>query len=294
MPTIDKYETVPFRDRNNNVIYVGSLVKVKGFLELAKVWKKVLSYVPDANLYVVGTGKLYGNNRMLGNSGIADTEYESQFIPYLLDENGNLLPSVHFMGIMGDEKNDLLLKCKVGVPNPTGISETFGFTAVEMQAMGCLVTTMRCPGYLDTVALNGILYKSTSKLAKSIITLLQQKDNDYQLMYNFIKSRFDYNIIISQWEKLLMDCGNNKMEYLHSLYPLSNPNYHGKRIKEFIRKWKKRIPVLQVVPPVEIFIDMIYRFFNRKFISFSWWCSFFRRYSRKINNKIMFKLHYKQ
>ena len=68
-----------------------------------------------------------------------------------ITNDNQVLPSVHFLGVLGEEKNDLLLKCRVGVPNPSGNTETFGFTAIEMQSMGCNITTMKCSGYLDTV-----------------------------------------------------------------------------------------------------------------------------------------------
>jgi glycosyltransferase involved in cell wall biosynthesis len=256
--TINKYKKklIPYNLRSNNVVYIGSLVRAKGFHILAKVWKSVLKSVPDVNLYVIGSGKLYNSNASLGERGIADSIYEQEFIQYLLDEDGEILPSVHFMGIMGKEKNDLLLQCKVGVPNPSGNTETFGYTAIEMQAMGCLVTTMRCPGYLDTVWHNGILYKSTSKLANEIIDLLQRDDNQYKEMISFL-GKFDFNVIISQWEDLLYDCINGKCKKKQIDTPLTNADYHLKGFKEFLRKTKIRFPVFNFMPPVEIGYSII-------------------------------------
>ncbi|MCL1937871.1 MAG: glycosyltransferase family 4 protein [Candidatus Azobacteroides sp.] len=256
LPSISKHDITPYHKRSKNVIYIGSLMHIKGFHVLAKAWKIVLKSVPEANLYVVGSGKLYNKNSELGKWGIADNEYENTFMPDLLDEAGNLLPSVHFMGIMGKEKNDLLLKCKVGVPNPSGNTETFGFTAIEMQAMGCLVTTKRCPGYLDTVAPNGILYESESQLAGNIVRLLQRTNNDYLSMYNFIKNRFDYDLIISEWEKLLYNCETRNKKHIHSISPLSNPMYHCKKLKEFMRKLKELMPFTKHIPPIELIIKL--------------------------------------
>ena len=46
--------------------------------------------------------------------------------------------------------DDILKNIRVGCPNPTGDSETFCLSAVEMQAMGCVVAAMEAPGYYDT------------------------------------------------------------------------------------------------------------------------------------------------
>lgn len=136
--------------RPNNVVYVGSLIECKGFLHLAKAWSTVLRAIPDAQLYVVGKGNLYDEKVQLGLYGLTDERFEQKIMKYLSSHN-KIIDSVHFMGIMGQNKFDLLKQCKVGVPNPSGVTETFGLTAVEMQAMGCKVTTIKCPGYLDTV-----------------------------------------------------------------------------------------------------------------------------------------------
>jgi glycosyltransferase involved in cell wall biosynthesis len=262
MNAIDKYQSklIPYHLRENNVVYIGSLVQSKGFQILAKAWKIVLKTFPDANLYVIGSGKLYDRNSILGKWNIAESNYENQFMQYLIDENSKILPSVHFMGIMGKEKNDLLLKCKVGVPNPSGEGETFGYTAIEMQAMGCIVTTMRCPGYLDTVYKTGILYRSTLLLANNIIRLLQKKDNHYQQVYNFIKDNFDINLIVSQWETLFENCTKKEIIPLHDMNQLINPNYRCKKLKEVIRQLKIKMPLLQhLLPLYFIFFNLIDR-----------------------------------
>ena len=131
----------PFEKRKNVVTYVGSLVPYKGFHLLAQAWPIILRQVPDAELYVIGSGRLYDKNVKLGRFGIAESSYEEQFMHYLCKDD-EILPSVHFMGDMGVEKNKILLQTKVGVPNPSGITETFCISAVEMQAMGAVVTTI--------------------------------------------------------------------------------------------------------------------------------------------------------
>ena len=238
--------------RENGVVYVGSLVECKGFLHLAKAWKKVIKLVPDANLYIIGGGNLYDEKAKLGKYGYAEENFEKSFMKYLTDEKG-ILPSVHFMGIMGDEKFDIIKRCKVGVPNPGGITETFGLTAVEMQAMGCKVTTIKCPGYLDTVFDKKMLYESPKKLSDYIIHCLMTNNSDRinpHLINEYVYDNFSYDQVIPKWHELFTYSIPNR-SYLHkNRYKLTNDYFHLKKVKELLRRVKqkgylKRIPAIE-------------------------------------------------
>ena len=78
---------------------------------------------------------------------------------YLTNEKGEVLPSVHFLGILKEEKLGVMGKCKVAVPNPTGVSECLPITAMEMQLAGCSIATVLHPAYLDTVFNKSYLYR---------------------------------------------------------------------------------------------------------------------------------------
>lgn len=237
---------IPISERKNRVVYIGSIVPNKGFPLLAKVWKEVLKEVPDAELFVIGSGKLYSSSAKLGKYGIAEESLENQFIPYITDDKGNLLTSIHFMGIMGAEKYDIVSQCKVGVPNPGGLSETFGSTAVEMAMMGCYITTKYCPGYIDTVYDNSLLYKNNEKLKDNIVYLLKGNySQDYDNMISYYKSNFSLDVIIDKWIDLLLSPYEINIERLS---PRSN--YQMKKLKEWIRKYvpdviKKYIPTIE-------------------------------------------------
>ena len=73
------------------VTYVGSLTFDKNFHLITKVWKDILKEVPDAQLHVIGSGRLYDKNSKLGKYGHADEEYERLFMPHILDDEGNPL-----------------------------------------------------------------------------------------------------------------------------------------------------------------------------------------------------------
>lgn len=230
---------LPYLSRPKEVTYVGSLVDYKGFHILAHAWKSVLKAVPDAHLNVIGSGKLYDRSSKLGRYGIAEEHYENKFMQYLTDEKGEILPSVKFWGVLGTEKNDVLKRTRVGVPNPSGVSETFCITALEMQAMGCLVTTMDFGGFRNTVyEKTGVLYKKTDELADNIIKLLRADNKHVQEFYDYMESNFSFEKVTKDWMALFIGLENNSLP----LVPYCNPrNDKLMRIRETNRRIKSMV-----------------------------------------------------
>lgn len=237
---------VPSCYRNHVVTYMGSLVPWKGFHVLAKAWGKIVANVPDAQLYVIGSGCLYSRNNSLGHYGIASAEYEEVFMPYLV-KNGAVMDNVHFCGLMGLDKYEILKNTKVGVVNPSGISETFGISAVEMQLMGARLLTKKCAGFIDTVRY-GRLLDNEEELADNIIEELLDdtyKENDY---FEFALENFSLNRFSADWERLLKNIGKST-GHLHGI-SLSNPEFYGKRRKYYFYQIASRLPFLYMAKDV--------------------------------------------
>jgi glycosyltransferase involved in cell wall biosynthesis len=241
---------LPFRQRDNVVTYVGSLIPFKGFHILAKAWPDVLESCPDAQLNVIGSSSLYDRTAKLGKYGLAEASYESEFMKYLV-KDGAILPSVHFLGLLGAEKNEILKITKVGIPNPSGFTETFGITAVEMQLMGAIVTTIRCPGYMDTVRDKSFLYDNPEQLSTYILKALQMKDYDDTDTYNWLKNKFDVREIMVQWSDLLINKIPNGGWLHEDRFDYDNLDYERKSFKIFISKLKRVVPGLRWLPTVE-------------------------------------------
>ena len=245
-----------FKERDNEVTYIGSIVPYKGFLVLAKAWSKVLDKYPDAKLNVIGSGKLYDRNSILGKYGIAEESYENLFMKYLTDDKGKVLPSVTFHGILGAEKNDILKRTKVGVPNPSGVSETFCITALEMQAMGCLVTTLNYGGFKNTVFKTGILYNSTDELADSIIKLLEEKDNKIEEFYRFMDDNFSFEKITNDWIRMLDNINND----IITIPTICKESDRITKLKEINRKIKEKLPFGYILlPTIDFYISILRR-----------------------------------
>lgn len=242
----------PFHKRDKIVTYIGSIVPYKGFHILAEAWPKVLEKEPTAQLYVIGSGKLYNKEERMGKYGIAEESYERVIMRYL-SKDGVIMNNVHFMGILGKEKNDILLKTKVGVPNPSGITETFCISAVEMQLLGALVTTIKAPGYMDTVK-NGHLFKRVDNLASSIINLLNTNETQYLQAKQYFDRNFSIDAVIPQWENLFMSGAVN------GTHGISNPFYRLKWLKELLRQVSQIFPFVYKINPT---VERVYLFFER-------------------------------
>lgn len=193
-------------DFQPSVTYIGSLVPLKGFQVLAAAWKCILSQVPTAQLNVIGSGKLYNRNERLGRFGIAEENFENEFMQGLIDENGNILSSVHFYGVMGSEKKNVIRQTAVGVVNPSGKTETFGISALDFESCGVPVVTIGKGGFLDTVIdeKTGLLYQKTDDLADCVGSLLRDRDKNIRLGNEGIQlaQSFAPDKIVTQWHDL--------------------------------------------------------------------------------------------
>lgn len=193
----------PFMNRGNNVVYVGAINYIKGVHLLTKAWKIVKQSYPDANLFIIGSGHLYDRDNKSSKFGISSDYYEYECVrPILIDDN-TIDPSVHFLGILGAEKWDIMNKCRVGIVN-THFWETFGYTAIEMQIAGLRIVSFKSPGLLDTVyPHNGILYESDNKLADSIIAMLSESSFNSDSSIAYITEKFSRESIEEKWFQTL-------------------------------------------------------------------------------------------
>ncbi len=239
------------------VVYMGSLVREKGFHILAKAWPQVIAKVPDACLKVIGSGTVYDERAELGRWGIADEDYEREFRPFLSDKEGNPDESIEFLGKIGTEKTSILQQADIGVVNPNRNlrvgTETYCWSAVEFQACGTPVISAAEDGLLDTVIHKhtGLLTHNERSLAKYIVRLL--KDRDLREFYGrnaleYVRFRFDYREICYQWRSLFFDIIQDQP---NKIYPMKrNYFYHTKFLLEIMRLVKHHIPRLRFIPSI--------------------------------------------
>lgn len=255
-------------NKNKSVVFLGSLVFAKGFHKLAKIWKKILIQHPDAKLYVIGSGKLYDNKIKLGKINIADEKYERMFIKSITDSNGKVDNSIEFLGILGNEKFKIIKEAMVGVPNPTGISETFCLSAAEIQLCKTPVVSAAKGGLLDTVknGKSGFLTNSNKKMIQYICKLL----TDYNLTkefgesgFKFIEQKFNYENHCSSWHNLILDIQSEK----------ANQAIIANKIegKSIVYKYREKVQILRAKYSIaKIILPSIYILHTIEFIKLRW------------------------
>ena len=135
-------------------------------------------------------------------------------MPYLTDAAGNILPSVHFLGLLGEEKEEVFQQTAVGVVNPTAQTETFCISAVEMELCGVPVVSRKKWGLLDTIknGQTGYLFTDEQEFVQQVcILLLDSALNEKfgRQAQRFVKDSFEADILIQQWIQLFKDVNNN-------------------------------------------------------------------------------------
>ena len=234
--------------KNRNLItYMGAIVPQKGFHVLARIWPEVVKRNPNAELRVIGSSKIYNENYAVGPLGIADAEYERNYIiPYLCDANQDLLPSVKFLGALGDEKYEHLTESLVSVPNPTGQTETCCVSAIEMQACGAAVVSGAYYALLGTVQHNqtGLLGRGDNQLTNNICYLLENPEVAIDFGENGkarVRERYDFEVVSKKWTQLFASIENGtvwkpKHEFKYIRYHrkwLRIANYYIKKLNMF-------------------------------------------------------------
>ena len=240
------FPDVCFTKRDKVVTYMGALIHSKGFHKLARIWPKILAAEPDAQLMAfIGTGRLYDNGKRLGSWGIAEETYERILKKYLADAKGNPIKSVHFLGKMGLEKMDVLKQTRVGVPNPTGRTETFCVSALEFEACGIPVVSARRNGLLDTIVHELTGYQANSGVLQSryILKLLKDDALCAEMGGNaraFVTSTFSLPGIMEKWHLLFQRLGNDQC--LPKLPPSKFRFTALKQLKVLNARWQALFP----------------------------------------------------
>lgn len=255
---IPKVDPVLRLNDSETVVYLGSLVKAKGFHILARQWKKIIKKYPRAKLKVIGSGALYSRGEKLGKFGVSTSEYENKFIKYLTNKKGMLLDSVEFVGILGGNKGEIFSKASVGVVNPSGKTETFGLGVIEMNQYYLPVVTVKKFGLLDTVInkKNGLTFFRSKNIKKGILELLKDKQLNRELGSRGREwsGFFDPEVLIRGWEKAFFIVLNGEKIIYKS--PVKNYFSNLKFLRIFVRflRFDLKIKFFPAVVDVETFL----------------------------------------
>lgn len=224
--------------QENNIAYIGALVPQKGFHFLADAWPIVVKQIPNAKLFVFGSGSLYNSRVALGSNGIATEQYEDRIFQKLERDD----ESVKFLGNTDSIlRNQILDKCKLGIVNPSAQTETFCLSAVEFEQRGIPVIGGRKYGLLDTVShkKSGILILNQKNLAKVIVKVLTNETLLNKLSKgakNHVFGKYKLENVIDRWgnlfdvlsedptEKINPETSRMKVRSLQALFTMTNRN----------------------------------------------------------------------
>ncbi|MBI5925432.1 MAG: glycosyltransferase family 4 protein [Aquabacterium sp.] len=184
--------------RGCRAVYMGALVPSKGFLSLAKMWPAIKEAVPDAQLDVIGSVDLYG----AGSGGVGYIEKVRHHLGHNIEDAG-----VCFHGKLGVQKADVMNQALVGLPNPTGFTETSCLSALEMSSAGLALVVPHRWGYCDTVnpAQSGVFASGGRSYVRSVAALLNNPDSARRIGATgrqWVSDNFSYDRICQEWQGL--------------------------------------------------------------------------------------------
>ena len=204
-PLIFQNESFSMEKNYQQVVFLGALVPQKGFHLLADVWPRISRKYPEARLKVIGSGKLYGDSHSLGAKGIAGESYEERIFRRLTPDDS----TVEFLGVLPPLlKDEVIAQSTLGIVNPSGATETYCGSGIEMQSLGIPVVTARKYGLRDTVISRetGILIRHKVFLFYAISKLLSNPTYTTELGSNassWVRKNFTREIATARWINLL-------------------------------------------------------------------------------------------
>ena len=128
-------------------VHVSSLVRAKGFLEIAKAWPRLRRMIPTLTLEVVGGSRLYGGAEERGLVP-TDADFARDILKHI-PERDIRDGSVRFHGTLGRSKREIVRRCDFALLNPTGTSEAFPATPIECMSVGVPVIASDDYGMAD-------------------------------------------------------------------------------------------------------------------------------------------------
>jgi glycosyltransferase involved in cell wall biosynthesis len=132
-----------------HAVHVSSMVRAKGFLEVARAWPSLKSAIPGIVLEVIGGSNLYGDNTR-HEIIPAEPEFARDILGHIPEDDiheGRVI----FHGTMGVEKVEVLRRCDFAILNPTGSSEAFPATPLECMTAGLPVIASDDYGMADSM-----------------------------------------------------------------------------------------------------------------------------------------------
>jgi glycosyltransferase involved in cell wall biosynthesis len=243
-PQINRNIVFPENKQNElRIVYLGALVKAKGFHFIAEQWRKIKSIYPNVRLHVIGSAETYGFHMDLHELIPTHKDYAEQILASV-DCQDILDGRVVFHGNLGDEKFDIIKNSHIGIINPTGNSESFCTSAVEILSCGIPLVSSRDFGMYETMKyFPELSLKRPEDIVGKIQYVLGDRDRYNELCSRslFVGKYFDSqnSVIMARWVRLINQVTNKNVE--GSVSPLGRLEYGSYYVNYInLRIWLSR------------------------------------------------------
>lgn len=148
---LDLFKATPTEKRNlKRFVFVGALVPHKGIDILIHAFAKALSKVPDAELHIYGSSKLWGEESFIDEKDIS-----------------RQVPQIKFFGAVGQNEIASAFGSAGACIIPSRWFDSFPLTAVEALVTGCPVIAFDVGGIKEAVShkINGEIISEVSEQA---------------------------------------------------------------------------------------------------------------------------------
>lgn len=176
--------------KNKNIISVGRLVSVKGFLELIDIFKDIILKAPDWTLNIVGAGEQYN-------------ELNKKIIDLGLEKNVFLLGNKN-----RDELNNIFSESSIYVM--TSYTEAFGLVLIEAESFGIpLIAFDSAQGAKEIIKDNNngfiISNRNRQEMINKILTLINNEElrNAMGQAGRKLSEKYREDNIFNEWSSFL-------------------------------------------------------------------------------------------
>ena len=180
----------PDKHSKIRIVFLGALVRAKGFLHVARQWCSIKDTIPNVELHVIGSSQTYGT---IADHPLIPCDHEFareilDFIPANDIDSGKVV----FYGNLGEEKFEILRSAHIAILNPTGASEAFPASPLECMACGLPVIASDDYGMSDSMRFfPELVLKSPEDIPSRICFLI-----NHQFSYEEISAR---SISVAKW-----------------------------------------------------------------------------------------------
>jgi glycosyltransferase involved in cell wall biosynthesis len=206
--------STPARYASQRLVFAGYMGETKGAHRMLQIWPKVREKMPRAMLALAGSGQLYGDDRCLGDFGLATPEFESAYLRPIVERFGSLSAAgIEVHGLLTPlELRSLYSRSSLGIVNMnwSEYTETFCCTAVEMLATELPVFSFAAGGLPESIGQSGGAALMTSgdleNSASHMMGLLRDSERLAQMGQRgscYVRQRYDLNAIVAHWEHIL-------------------------------------------------------------------------------------------